>query len=259
MLVPQYMFAIDGGGIGPPAGGNPSVVYFEVYRFSSTSAQTVSITHPAPGYRGKIVVFLVGMATCVGSQTYTPIYDVDGVTIIGYDPDFNAGYDASGESASFIYQCRGDETSFSIKTLSAVTTANGTAQFLVNGGANNGIFCAVGSGGPGNGTQNAVPPSSKKSTSHSIFTADLPGGAYTAFISAQYGVTTASKTYTSSTGSKTISVVGKTSPGGLNQPISGGTQIGRGVNAQGNYDGQWSGVSAAYGGAVLAYLNNVSP
>ena len=131
--VSRALLTAGGGSSAIYAGGAPNVDY-QLLTAATLSNFTTNITHPAPGYAGRLDVFMVG--TGMNAGTY-------------WDAASDITYGAPGEGAYWQYQCLGDETGFVLQQINYGITEAGSDKRLtlsIVGGARNGQSFVVGSG-----------------------------------------------------------------------------------------------------------------
>lgn len=131
--VSRALLATGGGSSAIYAGGVPNVDY-QMLTAATLSDFTTSIAHPAPGYAGRLDVFMIGTGMNAG---------------IYYNSESDVTLGAPGEGAYWQYQCLGDETGFLLQqTQYGIAGASSTKRLtlFIVGGVRNGQSFVVGSG-----------------------------------------------------------------------------------------------------------------
>lgn len=205
--VSRALLATGGGTTAVYAGGAPSVDY-QLFTAATLSDFTTTITHPAPGYKGTLDVFMIGSGMNAGNY---------------WDSASDVTYGAPGEGAYWQYQCLGDETGFVLEQISYGASGASTSSRLrltIVGGARNGQAFAVGSGannntGYGNGGCQANLSTSNTPSGATLIHYGCTRQSYTAYYSdstaygpaqfAPYGTNT-QQTYTFNTSPTSITM-----------------------------------------------------
>jgi hypothetical protein len=99
---------------------------------------STNITHPAPGYAGRLDIFIIGTGMNAGYY---------------YNASSDITYGAPGEGAYWQYQCLGDETGFTLQQINYagyVSASDRRLTLSIVGGVRNGLSFVVGSGADNN-------------------------------------------------------------------------------------------------------------
>jgi len=140
-----------------------TAIRFKASNTSTLGQQSSTTVSLLSGYSAGIYIYMVGDATFAGA------------TCCG-----NCGRSASGEFAQYAYTCNGGETGLLVQfNISGNAIPNNILKVTIQGGANNGKACYVGSfnNACGNTYGNAAAPTSRVSSSDVVFSR-ITSGAY---------------------------------------------------------------------------------